>query len=163
MKKYLIVKCEELEDQYECDADRTPVAMTDDFKEWYKKNTPQYSFEVWEYSEENEERDEFKLVKEYTESLESGMAFYYWEENESGEEPPHILNKWEGRTRKEPIPDEVLNYGGVKYYDVHRPLNWERAKKEVKEEGSIGFFSSSDASGRYYVYGEYKENNYYGH
>ena len=29
--QYLIVKCEALSDQYECDADRTPLCITDDF------------------------------------------------------------------------------------------------------------------------------------
>lgn len=31
-KQYLIVECNELCDQYECDADRTPVCVTKDYK-----------------------------------------------------------------------------------------------------------------------------------
>ena len=32
--KYLIVKCEELHDQYECDCDRVPVCITDDYSQY---------------------------------------------------------------------------------------------------------------------------------
>lgn len=33
-KKYLIIECEELDDPYECDADRKPLGMTDDISIW---------------------------------------------------------------------------------------------------------------------------------
>ena len=32
--KYLIVKCNELSDPYECDADRIPLGITDDISMW---------------------------------------------------------------------------------------------------------------------------------
>lgn len=41
--KYLIIKCTDLEDQYECDADREPICITDDYTD-YKV----YGYEVYE-------------------------------------------------------------------------------------------------------------------
>ena len=34
MKKYLIVECVELGDQWECDADRTPICVVDDYSKY---------------------------------------------------------------------------------------------------------------------------------
>lgn len=36
MGKYLIVRCVDLNDQYECDADRTPLVLVDDYIDWLK-------------------------------------------------------------------------------------------------------------------------------
>jgi hypothetical protein len=36
MSKYLIVRCVNLKDQYECDADRTPLVLVEDYVEWLK-------------------------------------------------------------------------------------------------------------------------------
>lgn len=43
MKKYLIVKCEPLNDQYECDANRIPLCITED----WKSVIPKCEFEVY--------------------------------------------------------------------------------------------------------------------
>ena len=47
MMKCLIVKCVPLNDQWECDADRIPMFITDD----WKRDAPDYTFEVWEIKE----------------------------------------------------------------------------------------------------------------
>lgn len=55
-KMYLIIKCHELNDQYECDADRTPICLTHDYSKFKK-----YGYEIYEVRENNT----FKLIKEY--------------------------------------------------------------------------------------------------
>ena len=42
MTKYLIVKCKELGDQFECDADREPMFLVDDWGEWFYVNEETY-------------------------------------------------------------------------------------------------------------------------
>lgn len=42
--KYLVIKCEELSDQWECDADRVPVYVGDNIKKYYWK----YGYEIYE-------------------------------------------------------------------------------------------------------------------
>ena len=41
--KYLIVKCKELEDQLECDADRIPICITDDISKYKYR----YGYEIY--------------------------------------------------------------------------------------------------------------------
>ena len=58
--KYLIVKCEPLYDQYECDCDRTPLYMTDD---WQQEKD--YRFEVYELKPNNT----FECIKDWDEPI----------------------------------------------------------------------------------------------
>ena len=58
MKKYLIVKCEPLNDQYECDANRIPLCITED----WKNKAFDCEFEVYEIDEDG---NICKRVKEW--------------------------------------------------------------------------------------------------
>ena len=53
---YLVVKCDELCDQYECDADRTPICVTKNYKSY---NRPGY--EIYAILSDGK----LKLIKEY--------------------------------------------------------------------------------------------------
>lgn len=57
MFKYLIVKCRELRDQYECDADRQIVGMTNDIGEY--NSCEDYYYEIYELQKDGT----FKLIK----------------------------------------------------------------------------------------------------
>lgn len=48
MAKYLIIKCEELNDQYECDADREPICLTDDYNKYNK-----WGYEIYGINDDN--------------------------------------------------------------------------------------------------------------
>ena len=55
--KYLIVKCRLLSDQFECEADKIPLFLTDD----WKRDCPKKGYyEVYELTSTNN----FKLIKE---------------------------------------------------------------------------------------------------
>ena len=58
--KYLIMKCEGLIDQWETDAARDPITMVDDWKKWEKEFKPKWSYEVYEFNNNN-----FTLIKEW--------------------------------------------------------------------------------------------------
>ena len=64
--KYLIIKCDELGDQWECDANRTPICITDDYSKYG------YGYEVYELLTDNT----FKLIKNYEDTIEEGFAIY---------------------------------------------------------------------------------------
>ena len=61
--KYLIVKYEPLNDGWECDANRIPITMVDDWRQWEKDSKPQYDYEVYKLSEDNI----FECLKEWEE------------------------------------------------------------------------------------------------
>ena len=64
---YLIVKCVELDDQWECDAKRTPITLTNDWRNWYETEKPKYLFEVYEFTKGN-----FHRRKEYDQKMKRG-------------------------------------------------------------------------------------------
>lgn len=72
MKEYLIIKCETLDDQWECDANRTPLCMVNDYSKYG------LGYEVWERKTDGS----FERIKDYDEALEEGFALYSWEEDE---------------------------------------------------------------------------------
>lgn len=87
--KYLIMRCEELGDQWECDADRTPVCITDNFDKFN-----QYGYEIYKICD----NETFELIKQYYESSEEGFAVYKWYNDDDVEdkEPNVIMEKIKG-------------------------------------------------------------------
>lgn len=58
--KYLIVKCEPLDDQWECDCNRDPICIVDNWSK-YVSNRDDEFFDVWEIKDDGK----LKLVKEW--------------------------------------------------------------------------------------------------
>ena len=90
--KYLVVRCEELSDQYECDANRIPLCLTDDYSTYGR------GYEVYELLSNNK----FKLIKDYEDCVEKGMAIYYWKADsccDGDSYPEHIFKKFKNETR----------------------------------------------------------------
>lgn len=54
--KYLIIQCDELLDQYECDADRKPICITDNIDIWKA-----YGYEIFEILENGT----FHIIQNY--------------------------------------------------------------------------------------------------
>lgn len=89
MKEYLIVKCEALGDQWECDARRIPLCIVNDYSNYG------LGYEVWERKADNS----FERIKDYEEALEEGFALYSWDEDEEETEKPIVQYKKAGWTR----------------------------------------------------------------
>ena len=71
--KYLIIKCKELNDQYECDADRTPVCVTDDYSSYNKKG-----YEIYRI----EENGNLTKIREYDEVSECYIGYFEWNDED---------------------------------------------------------------------------------
>ena len=137
---YLIMRCDALGDQYECDADRTPVCLVTDWKEWYYLAMPHYAFEVYEMTD----NQEFNLVKSYEEPATQGMAVYFWPQDvECSKTEPTVISWFPNRTRQEKIPDKVMQMitEGHDYNDY------------LESCGSCTWLFEDN----YYVYGEYRD------
>ena len=135
--KYLIIKCDELGDQYECDANRTPITMTDNWIELYKKTSPDYYFEVYEFK-----NNEFILVKNYETSMEQGMAFVMF--NDDDENEFTIIERFPNFDRNKSMPKTLRK----------RALKGEDFDDSLRNCGYVSWFEK----GTLYAYTEYYDN-----
>lgn len=104
MKQWLIMECEGLSDQWECDAYRYPILITSNEE---KMRSMRSGNEVYEINEDGT----LVLIKAYDDYDEEGMALYYWYKEENKEiTPPHVLMKFPNLGSSNPIPNEVGKY-----------------------------------------------------
>lgn len=144
MSKYLIVKCNELDDQWECDADRIPMYITDN----WKKNIPTYKFEVWEIKSDNI----LECVREYDEVKEEGTCFGYYENNPDDVDNFIVIKKW---------PDK--RYDSASHWDFitqyFSSIGYDRMNDDLRED-EYCFYWNMDEEQRLYCYCEYKDRYY---
>lgn len=138
MKKYLIVKCDALGDQFECDANRTPLCLTDNC------STYGYGYEVYELQADGT----FELIKEYETPLEEGIAVYYWTEEQSEEELPTIVAKF----------PNVSRYDKEKLRTILNIADKKERKEALADIGSVGAYGKELKNGNWFVVGEYMDN-----
>ena len=87
--KYLVLECRELGDQWECDAERTPLCITNDISKYG------VGYEIYSI----EENGSLTLYKNYETSLESGVALYSWNDGEEEETLPVVIERYPNKTR----------------------------------------------------------------
>lgn len=156
-KIYLIMGCQELYDQFECDCDRTPLALTDNWQEWIRINKEEtnkyveYNIEVWEQTE-----DGFKVVKPWGEAYDTGMALIYYRRSEN-KLIAHVVRKFSNLERCDNPPEFVKSY-------LEKHTNFEAAEvdtwAELKQDGFIGGFTNTVDEDIIYYYCEYWDYDY---
>jgi len=155
MTKYLIVKCEELDDQYECDANREPMFLVDDWKDWFQKNHPTYQFEVYKFVDE----EEATLERTYDEALDEGMALYFWNIGDSEEVPPTVIAHYKDYDRNTKVPDKVWKvFRQGAYWAEGEEVTEEEFKKDLKCSGYVSWDDKEHK--KYWVYGYYADGRY---
>lgn len=107
MFKYLLVQCEELSDQFECDCNRTPVRLVEDYK---KVDTD--GMEVYEILENGEIGD---CIKGYEEYSSYGYALVDMKGTEDRDDWV-ILDKIQGWQRKETWNSKKMREWIKKYF-----------------------------------------------
>lgn len=137
--KYLIMKCEPLDDAYECDADRSPITMTNDWKEWYEKTHPKYPFEVYEYK-----NNSFSRLKEYDAPMKEGMVLFWYDETAKDDDDFNVVKYFPHYDRDMPMPKDLYN----------RMMKGEETENCLKNEG----YTSWVEGDKTYVYIEYYDN-----
>ena len=144
--QYLVIKCEELNDQYECDANRVPICITEDISKYG------FGYEIWKI----EKNGKLTLHKEYEESTESGMALYKWEDESDLDEkilpPPTVVERYANKTRDD--------FTEAFFRELKAKVNFEDSVKDiytdVRQCGSHG----ETIDGQWVVFGEYNDNQY---
>ncbi len=143
-KKHLIVKSEPLQDGYECECDKQPIVIVEDWKEWYKKSKVNYHFEVYEILDNGE----IKLIKEWEEAINSGMVLIVIDDWTKAK--PKVLKKFPKLNEKSEIPKYVKSF--------FKKEGVEFNKEKLEDEKCNSFNKENDD---YYCYCYYEDNNYW--
>ena len=111
----------------------------------WRKEKVKGLYEVYQINEDGS----LTLVKEYETALESGMALYFFNEEDDWEEvEPTVVYKFPNMTRHDKVPKNVKQY--VKNFEqVGRNSN-------LFACGNLSY----DNDGKHYVYGEYSDDVY---
>lgn len=139
--KYLVVKCTELGDQWECDADREPICLTNDFAKFDK-----YGYEIYEITSGNT----FKLVKKYDTSSEEGVAIYKWhnaDEFDEDDEPDEIIAIFKNHTRD--------MYTKSKIKQIKSEYHFEDSIDDIYNDMRCSGVHAEEINGEWVVIGEY--------
>ena len=135
---YLVVKCEELGDQYECDANRVPICLTEDYDKYNKRG-----YEIYKVLSDNT----FELVRQYDEitKVDIVVAIWYSEDN-CDNEPDEIVHICDGN--RDAVTTEMIKtvknkyhlYGSVKY--IKQSIASCGSYSDVTEDGKVIVFGS---------------------
>lgn len=143
MKEYLIIKCEALGDQWECDANRTPLCMVTDYSKYG------LGYEVWERKADGS----FERIKDYEEALEEGFALYSWDENEEPTETaPKLKYKQVGWVRNSISKAFVKRL--KQEVGFHETIN--NIYNDIQSCGSHG----EEIGNKWVVFGEYHDSHF---
>ena len=139
--KYLIVKCDELMDGFECDANRTPICLTDDYSNYGR------GYEVYKIKKDNT----FELIKDYDDCLESGIAVVHYSIDEDYDEPI-IIEKIPNKGRKD------IRIFTELFHKYNFSEDFKIARLEFQNCGSYG----EELKNRWWVITEYFDDVYGG-
>lgn len=142
MYKYLVIECEELDDQYECDANRSPVCLTNDIDQYG------YGYEVYEIAQDGK----LKLIKDYYKGTEEGMAIVVYDLNED-EDIIDIPRKFRNKSKKDfDTPEKIAEIAQICGFTE----NLQNIAYEIETCGEYGEI----VGGTWVVFGNYIDNIY---
>lgn len=140
---YLIMKCSELSDQFECDALREPFCLTEDPKQYG------YGFEIYEVKSNNT----FELVKEYDVANETGFAIVDWIETDDDEnDTAFVRKKYPNLTR------ETITKSQVK--QIKKEFGFTETVKEIFNDIFCSGSHGEVVGENWRVFGEYLDNQF---
>lgn len=144
MYKYLIVKCDDLNDQWECDANRTPVCLTNDYSKYNKMG-----YEIYEVKADGT----LKQIREYDDVTERWLCVYLWNNSEEVEEKsPDIAIKIKKGDRDNVTKSLIKKI--KQQYHFSESIN--EIEREIRCCGSYG----EEMNNRWVVFGEVFDNHY---
>jgi hypothetical protein len=143
MYKYLIIECEELDDQWECDATRTPLLMTNDISKWEHR----MGYEIYEVCSNGA----LKLVKGYEDVGNCwGFAVYCWDDaNADATSTPNTVYQTFPQMDRHDFLKTVSLKQIKNTYGFQD--NYKIIKREIFSSGSHG----EEIDGKWVVMGEY--------
>ena len=130
---YLVVRCEELGDQYECDANRVPVCLTEDYDKYNKRG-----YEIYKVLPDNT----FELVREYDTITKEDMVVAIWyNEDNCDNDPDEIIHICDGD--RDAVTTSMIKTIKKKYHfhetikDIKHDISSCGAHTETPDDNSI--------------------------
>jgi len=80
--KYLVVKCDELADQWECDADRTPIYVGDNIKKYNRRG-----YEIYEIRADGS----LERIRKYDEDTREGWCICWRKDDKEDTDPYKVI------------------------------------------------------------------------
>lgn len=140
---YLIMKCKELTDQFECDASREPFCLTENPKQYG------FGFEIYEVKSNNT----FKLVKGYGVPNETGFAVVDWIETNNDEGDTALVKKKYPNLTRETITKSQVG-------QIKKEFGFTEPTNEIFDEISCCGAHGEVVGGKWRVFGEYLDNHF---
>ena len=85
--KYLVVKCNELSDQFECDADRTPICVVDNYADYNKMG-----YEIYEINADGL----LTKIREYDTATDEYFSYCEYDNNSNDWTPKKVVRLKDG-------------------------------------------------------------------
>lgn len=144
--QYLVIKCKELEDQYECDANRTPICITEDISKYG------FGYEIWKIEEDGK----LTLHKQYDTSMESGLALYKWEDesdiDEDNPSSPIVVERYVDMTRHD--------FSKTFFRGLKARANFQEPVEDICSNVRHCGAHGEAINGQWVVFGEYNDDRY---
>ena len=135
--KYLVVRCVELGDQWECDADRRPVCLTEDYSKYDKQG-----YEIYKLNKDNT----FTLVRNYEDVTKEEMVVAIWKN----------VNHCENKPSK-----YITICGGDRDYvtsstieKVKKTYHFADSIEDIESDISCSGYHGEEINGKWVVFGE---------
>ena len=137
---YLIVRCSDLSDQYECDADRMPLCVVEDYLPYFKQG-----YEIYAINADGS----LTLEKDHYVAGEEGMCVVRWTMDA---DVILGIEKFKGMTRDDVTADFIK---GVK-----KKYGFTGSVKNIRRLISCSGSYGDEINGEWVVFGEYADDDY---
>ena len=142
--KYLVVECRELGDQWECDADRTPILVTDEYSGYTR-----YGYEIYQIEPDGK----LKLIREYESVTDEGFCYCFYS-RDAEEKRPIKVEKF----KKKFTRDTITNSQIKKWKSAYKLKG--TVEEIISSIRCCGDYGETTEDGGWKVIGEYFDNSY---
>lgn len=140
--KYLVIKCEELGDQWECDADRKPLCVVDDYTAYNK-----CGYEIYHIHDDGS----LEKIRDYDDITDEYIAYCEYDEDESADIPAKVVRLKDG-SRYDITKNDIKEW--------YKRFGFTDSIDEIEAEFNCSGEHGEEINGRWCVIGEAFDDRY---
>lgn len=137
MYKYLVVECNELGDQWECDADRKPICLVEDYSQYNKRG-----YEIYEIKKDGT----LDLIRNYDDITDERICVCWWNDEEDGSDIPDKIIEIKKGDRDNVTKSLVKK--------IKQQYNFKDTVNEIYRDISCSGSHGEEIDGKWVVFGE---------